>query len=433
MSRIFSSSGRLDDWSAASKLTIADAGTPLLSYESPQTAQTLNSHPIREVTDFIARHISSLPLKVYKRLPDGSRERIRHGALADITRNPSGNPSITPSRFWYSIIEDGLLFDRFLAIMETTQTGMRLIRIPARMWTIVSNSFDEPVGARVSHDNKVDEFDVRADSIIMSVGYAHASGKGSPTPQRLEGILAEYSSSMEYRSQINKKGLRAPLIIERKEPWSSPESRERFQRGMKDFIGNGASSGSGILLEDGMTMKTLDMFKPIDMNDLEARDKVKIDIANAYGIPAEIIGVREGNFSNLTAFKQMMYGTYLDPYIVQLEQTLNMTLVKRFSQDDSVYIEFDRDAQLRGDPQAQYQSLVSATGRPIFTTNEARELLNKPRISGGDDIVTPLNVLVGGQTNPYDGQTSSRGKVTITTPIQEGKQDDAHENNPHSS
>ncbi|MDK6445732.1 phage portal protein [Alloscardovia omnicolens] len=421
MSLIFSSMGKLNDWAAAEKITVSDPGIPLLAYNSAQNSEGLNSHPIREVTDFIARHISSLPLKVYRRKDDGSRERIRDRALAQLAMNPSGNPAITPSQFWYSIIQDGLLFDRFLMLIEHDRDSIRLVRVPTRRWNVITSQLDEPVGVKVSYGDNSEVFEIGKDNIILNVGYAHSDGKGDPKPSRLKAILSEYESSLEYRRQINKKGLRAPVIIERKEPWSSPESRERFQRGMKEFIGNGSSTGSGILLEDGMTMRTLDMFKPIDMNDLEARDKVKIDIANAYGIPAEIIGIREGNFSNLTAFKQMMYGTYLDPYIVQLEQTLNLALRPQLGEEDNIYIEFDRDAQLRGDPAAQYQALVTATGRSIFTTNEAREILNKPKVDGGDDIVTPLNVLAGGQTSPYDGQTESRGKPA--QPVQ-GESDD---------
>lgn len=420
MSLIFSSMGKLNDWAAAEGITVTDPGIPLLAYNALQNGEGLNSHPIREVTDFIARHISSLPLKVYRRKDDGSRERVRDTVLARLVTNPSGNPAITPSQFWYSIIQDGLLADRFLILIEHDHDDIRLVRVPTRRWEVITNQLDEPVGVKVMFGADSETFELRKDDIILNVGYAHSSGKGDPKPSRLKAILSEYESSLEYRRQINKKGLRAPVIIERKEPWSSPESRERFQRGMKEFIGNGSSTGSGILLEDGMTMHTLDMFKPIDMNDLEARDKVKIDIANAYGIPAEIIGIRQGNFSNLTAFKQMMYGTYLDPYIVQLEQTLNITLRPQLGEDDNVYIEFDRDAQLRGDPAAQYQALVTATGRPIFTTNEAREILNKPKVEEGDGIVTPLNVLVGGQTSPYDGQTESRG----TPQTVQGESDD---------
>ncbi|QOL59165.1 phage portal protein [Bifidobacterium longum subsp. longum] len=86
--------------------------------------------------------------------------------------------------------------------------------------------------------------------------------------------------------------------------------------------------------------------------------------------------------------------------------------------DKGLYLEFDRDAQLRGDPEAQYKALVTATGRPIFTTNEARELLNNEN-SRRHGLVTPLNVLIGGQTSPNDGKP--KAEATPNCPITQRK------------
>jgi hypothetical protein len=38
---------------------------------------------------------------------------------------------------------------------------------------------------------------------------------------------------------------------------------------------------------------------------------------------------------------------------------------------------------------------VSATGRPVMLTNEARAKVNLPPVDGGDELVTPSNVVVG--------------------------------------
>ena len=413
----FEHNGLLNDWTAANNIEVVDAGQPLLSYDAEPDGHGVKSHPLREVTDFIARMISSLPLKVYKREPDGGRSRVREGPLAMLVANPSGNPAIPPSMFWYALIQDGLLADRYLAIIDQTANGLRLKRIPARRWRPTVDDFDEPTGAKVWIDPaNPARFDIHTDGIIMNVGYAFASGKGEPKRRRLREILEEYDASLKYRAEVNRHGIRSPLVIERDKPWPDATSRERFQRGMKQFTSGQSGAGGGMLLDDGMHATALNGFKPIDVDDLNARDKVKIDVANAYDIPPEIIGIREGNFSNLTAFKQMLYGTYLDPYIVSLEQTLNLCLRDRLQiYDKGVYLEFDRDAQLRGDPEAQYKALVTATGRPIFTTNEARELLNKTKLDEGEGLVTPLNVLIGGQTSPNDGQTESRGDAQLPT------------------
>lgn len=41
-----------------------------------------------------------------------------------------------------------------------------------------------------------------------------------------------------------------------------------------------------------------------------------------------------------------------------------------------------------------------------MTRNEARRMRNLPAVEGGDDLVTPLNVLIGGQANPQDADST---------------------------
>lgn len=418
MSRpLFETNGQLGAWLESSDVTIADPPAGLFDYDPNALEPTgVESHPLREVVDFIATHIASLPLKVYKRLPDGGRERVRTGPLADLLANPSGNPAISPYAFWLSLITDGLLADRYLAVQVEGHDGApHLKRIPPRRWSVASDDFDEITGVKVQIAGQASKYDIHKDPILLGVGYSYAGAKGSPKRARLKDVLKEYEASVEYRRNVNKRGIQAPLVIERDRPWPDEQSAQRFRQSMRAFVYGGASDGGGMVLEDGMKANQLASFKPIDVADLDARDKVKIDVANAYGIPPELLGIREGNFSNLTAFKNMLYGTYLDPYIVAFEQSLNWCLRDRiYTYDKGVYIEFDREGQLRGDPIAQYQALSTATGRPFLTTNEARELLNKPNLPEGDGLVTPLNVLVGGQTSPQDGMTESRG-----TPVQD--------------
>jgi hypothetical protein len=60
--------------------------------------------------------------------------------------------------------------------------------------------------------------------------------------------------------------------------------------------------------------------------------------------------------------------------------------------------EFNLDEKHMGDD--RLKALVSATGRPVMLTNEARAKVNLPPVEGGDELVTPLNVLVGENPKP---------------------------------
>lgn len=403
----FSSLGQLNDWAAAAGVEVVDAGQPLLSYDPRSPEKKFGVAPVHTVVDFIARHIASLPLKAYRREEDGDgRVRVRDSRLAGLVAEPWD--SLPAFRFWYALIADGLLSDRMLAVVELKGGRSVLRRIPPRHWQVLSGPMDSITGARIfSGDGQPVDVRVGETEMVLDVGYASSGVKGTPRAEILERVLAEFDASLDYRSQVNARTARAPFAVLRDRDWPSAAARERFERGMRDFVAGRDSAGSGLLVEDGMKIEALNMFKPIDVQDLTARDKVKIDVAVAYGIPPEIVGFREGNFSNLEAFRQMLFGTYLRPYITAFEQALNAGL--RHLAEPGEYIEFDLDAQLRGNPEAQYSAMSTATGRPFMTTNEIRARMNLPPVEGGDDLVTPLNVTLGGQTSPQDGVTAGRG------------------------
>ena len=398
---IFVSNGELNDWASRAGIELVDPGVPLMSYEpGGGNGRGYDSAPIRVVVDFIARHVSSLPLKVFRRMPDGGRERVREGEVADLVGRPTGEP-LAPMRFWSKLITDGLLHDRFLAVEKVSRGNRFLQRVPPSRWRVVTDGWGEVVGVDVWGDDlEPSRLLVDEHILLMDVGYATSGAQGTPREHTLRRVLDEYWESVEYRAQVNRRGPRSPFAILRDRGWPDRESRERFQRGMREFMAGGGQAGGSLLLEDGMTTAKLEGFKPIDVDDLTARDKVKLDVANAYGIPGEMMGLREGNFSSLEAFFKALYGVHLRPYITVFEQALNVALVERLEPGKQLYLEFDTDARLRGTPETQYQQLVTATGRPFMTTSEARERMNLSRLEEGDGLVTPLNVLVGGQVLP---------------------------------
>lgn len=208
----------------------------------------------------------------------------------------------------------------------------------------------------------------------------------------------------EYRRAIAKNGGQIPAYISRPKemPWLSQEAQDEFVQGMRNYKAGGNLAGGWPLLNDGMEIKTVDAFKPIDMQDIDARDKIRIDVANAFHIAPENLGFRSGTNSNIASFKEQMWNVELMPYIVAFEQSLNLLLPDALGQPDA-YIEANVDAKLRGTFSEQYQALSTATGRSFMTTNEARRILNYPKVEGGDDLVTPLNVATGGQPSPQDG------------------------------
>lgn len=132
-------------------------------------------------------------------------------------------------------------------------------------------------------------------------------------------------------------------------------------------------------------------------------------VAQVYHVNPTMIGLLDNaNFSNVREFRRMLYGDTLGPTIAMIESRLNGFLLPMLGEDADRYLEFNIREKLQGSFEEQTQALQSAVGRPWMLADEARALLNMPAL-GGDatELVTPLNVIVGGQASPRDSAPKS--------------------------
>lgn len=430
----FQTLGELGGWlSENPNVTVVDAGIPLSEYagSSSDFGPAWKAQPsVRKVVGFVARNIASIPLHVYERVSDNDRRRVRTGPLAELVSRPSSAPGETASRFFERLLIDGLLNDRWCALKRVTPDGrLELVRIPARRVRFKADGLDRITKIRL-YDGNGQWIDQDPDDFVIDVGYAERGGNGTSPLVTLRHLLQEQREAVEYRRAIWKRGARIPGVIERPNPWPADgKARESFRRSWAAFEAGGGREGGTPLLEDGMTYKELHGFKPVDTDDLEGRRLSDIEVASAYHIPPELVGARQGNFSNIQAFRQMLFSVALGPYISPFEEALNHALVPLLSEGRDLYIEANVEAKMRGSFEEQAAVISTATGAPWMSRNEARAKHNLSAIDGGDDLVTPLNVLIGGQASPRDSapppkttrpkQRGVRVKVAVPDPYRE--------------
>ena len=108
----------------------------------------------------------------------------------------------------------------------------------------------------------------------------------------------------------------------------------------------------------------------------------------------------------------MLFKNTLGSRIRFIEDRINAFVLPLLGIDNSEYfVEFNTEGMLRGDFETQAAIMSTATGAPWMTRNESRAIMNLPRIKKpeADELITPLNVMLGGQTSPQDGGTAFQG------------------------
>lgn len=397
---------------SAAGIPIADAGMPLPLVEKGEIERFWRSQPnLRKVVDYISRN-AVVDLHVYQRVSDTDRQRVTDSELAALLRVP--RPRTAPFRFWQSVISDGLLYDRWAVLPYRSESGRwEMVQLPAWRLAFVTDAFRTVQevwfwGGGQDGDRWVN---IPIDQVVFDYGYAPATAGLSPV-WTLRDLLEEQTEATDYRRQVWRNAGRMTGWVSRPlgAKWTDVQ-RNRFVEWLRStFSADGPQSGGTMLLEDGMTAGKFDAFSPQDAQEMENRRLSAIEVASAYHIAPELVGAREGNYANLDAFRQMLYGPSLGPYITPWEQTVDSQLRPMVEGDPKVYVEANVEEKLRGSFLEQAQVMQSATGAPWMTRNEARARQNLPGMDGGDELVTPLNVLVGGQASPRDSGEQNRGR-----------------------
>lgn len=375
---------------------------------APSMADTWRrEYAVRTVVDFVAQKIASLPFHAYRLDASGDHVRDTAGELARLVADPSIVPCETRYRLFHSLVCDTMLSDRFCCLLALDSGyDWRLRRVPPADFSVDYNALGEPMRVTVTLPTGTQTYDLPDERVVLSLGFGGDCGMPFPVTDALRPLLDEARELAAYRRAVARNGGRVPAWVSRPKDapkWASEKARDEFVQGMRAYRRGGGSEGGWPLLEDGMELHVLDAFKPVDVADLDARDKINVQVCNAYHISPENVGFRTGNKSSIQAYKEQLWNVELRPYIVAFEQVLNKALPRALGEEGS-WVEANLDAQLRGTTSEQYQALSTATGRPFMATDEARRILSLPTLGEGyDRPITPLNVTEGGQPSPQDG------------------------------
>lgn len=390
--------GSWEEWASQIAACVDRASPAKLYREQPH---------LRTVVEFLARNVAQLGLHVYERLGEDDRRRDRESPLARLLSRPD---RMTTYELVFSLVGDKALYDRafwFVAPSNSTPSGMLLRRLPPP-WVEpdpdCSSQFE--VDGWIVFDGK-ERVRVPSEYVLEFPGYSPASPLGgSSAIESLRGTLREQMEAARYRQDVWRRGGRVSAVLQRPKdaPRWSDAAREAFREDWyAKYTGRGPRTGGTPILEDGMTLNRID-FSASEQQFVEAAKLSLVTVAAAYHVNPTMIGQNEGaNYSNVREFRRALYTDTLGPILASIEARLNTFLVPMLGMDPARwYVEFNIAEKLQGSFEEQTAALQSAVGGPWMTRGEARARMNLPRLPGADELIVPLNVLVGGQASPTD-------------------------------
>ena len=358
---------------------------------------------VRVCVDFLARNLAQLGLHVYRRKADNDRERIRDHELSRLLRQPlPAQYKVTGYRLIETLMGDlGVYFNAYWLKLKSNGKLYGLLRIPPELVSVTGSL--NPAKYKIYLGTETKDFE--PDEIVHFRGYNATNAVLGLSPlETLRRVLAEEHAAGDYREHFWQNAARMNGVIERPEKaadWSDT-ARARFKSEFEALYSGSANSGKTAVLEEGMTWKQIS-FNPKDAEYLGGRKLTREECARAYHIPPPLVGILDqATFSNITQQAKMLYTDVIGPWAAMIEQEIDLQVKPDLDTSGDVYVEFNIAEKLQGDFETQSKSLQSAIGRPWMTANEGRGIMNLPRIEGGDELITPLNVAIGGQASPND-------------------------------
>jgi HK97 family phage portal protein len=362
------------------------------------------SPAVRQVLDGIVRDVGALELRLYEEIDEAEKQPMPDHPAAMSLRYPSETES--GDQFIRGMVLDKLIYDNAYAlIVPAAASQISLYRIPAYMVEVQGSTIFRAENYRVWPSGSWASIGAFGGGAGQPVDFSpdqilHWHGANPIDPRfglshldTLRGVIAEDAALQQANVELATAGLQEPSWVFRptEAPQWSNQARANFEEDLTNRIRRRTSKP--VVLEEGMELRSFGV-TPKDAEMMAIREWAVAQIANEYGVPRGKAGLEDASQEDEDAYMADCLVPLCKDLTAMLDQRI---LVRVFDWTDGCF-SFNLDERLQGN--ARLTALVSAAGAPIMLRDEARAKLNLPPVPGGDELVTPLNVIVGEKPSP---------------------------------
>lgn len=338
----------------------------------------------------LAETISTLPLNIYERMPDGTRRLANDHPLYDLIHNQP-NADMTAQIFWEAYVAAMLM--RGNGFGEKRFIGTRLVSIdfmePRRVsWT------SNPDGSLTFRYTGLDGVQrvIPESRMFHTLGFTTDGRMGLSAIRYGAKVLYSARSADTAANSTFSKGLMPTTYF--KYPKVLQKQQRDEARTMIKKISGAMNAGEPAILEAEMDVGTIGI-NPVDAQLLASRGWSVEEICRLFRVPPFMIGHSDKVTSWGTGIEQQMIGflTFvLRPWLNRIEQSIRKNLLSP-ADKSRFYAEFAIEGLLRADSQARAALYSSAGQNGWMTRNEMRALENLPPEDGGDVLTVQSNLI----------------------------------------
>lgn len=323
--------------------------------------------------------VGSLPLKVYRKRPNGGADVADDHALYGVLHdqiNADWTSQEWRERLMQDVCANGNTYWR--QEMDGRGNVAKLYHLPPLRVEPKRLTSGEKVYEYTPTNGKAEILTTNEVMQIPFFGYDGLKGL-SPIGVAREAVALSQASE-EFNARFFKNNARPgayikhPASLSKKAQDNLRESWERLHKGLQ-----GAHSLG--VLEEGMSLETVGI--PMkDMAFIEQRKFQVSEIARLYRVPLHMLQELDQSTNNNIEHQSIEFVVHsIRPWLTKIEQRISMSLLGAIERQ-RFFVRFNVDALLRGDAKSRAEALAIKRQNGIINADEWRELDEMNPIGG---------------------------------------------------
>lgn len=351
--------------------------TPLTAMGVPTVYACVNA---------ISRSMSSISLKLYRRMPDGAREEASDHPLYSLLHD-SPNDEMTSASFRRALYANAAL--RNVGYAEIIRNGLGEVAeiYPLKNQDIhphrdVANGplYYLVKGQRVAKEDIINILGLTFDGIL-----------GADASSLARDAIGLAIALQDHAARYFPNAASPSLVATSPATNLSPQQIEQIRNEIISRT-SGSNAHSPMVLLNGAQVKSIEVSDNQKGQFIEARKAQDMSICQIFGVPPIKAGITtDAHYNNVWSENESYITDCLVPWAIQSEQMFNKRILSP-RQQALYYFEYNFDSLLRGDPAqraALYEKLIQMG---VMTRNEVRRKENLNPVIGGDNFMVSQNL-----------------------------------------
>lgn len=329
--------------------------------------------------NLITQAAANVTIKAQSKNARGVHKEVLQHPVLDLLTKP--NPVTTQSEFFTSIFHYRLIGGNAFVLAVAPGGGepkeLHILR-PDRM-AVIAGKNGLPQGYRYTVNNKSKDYPVHSitgESAVLHIKNFHPLNDwyGLSPVEAAAYSIDQHNHSAAWNQALLQNGARpsGALVVKLSDQSSGHLSEEQYSRiktQIDEQFSGAANAGRPLLLEGGLDWKEMSL-TPKDMDFIECKHSAARDIALAFGVPPQMLGIPGDNtYSNLQEARLSLWEQTILPLVDSTLDALNEWLAPKFGGSIELVSSTENISALAVRNQAIWERLEKAS---FLTEDEKR-------------------------------------------------------------